>query len=79
MEEIAAELGSSGQDPVVTVEPEREYRLGRIGAGVVDAAGDVALVLVLHGFPQRTPGTRVAEIGERLAAAAREVSAKLAP
>lgn len=79
MEEIAAELGETGQDPVVDLDPAHEYRLGRIGAGVLDPAGDVALVLVLHGFPPRVPGARVAEIGERLAAVAREVSAKLAP
>ncbi|MDI2132536.1 IclR family transcriptional regulator [Yinghuangia seranimata] len=77
LEEIAGELGDTDHDVVLDVDPDREYRLGRIGAGVVDADGDVALVLALHGFAPRTPGDRVADVGRRLAAVAAEVSARL--
>lgn len=79
LEEIAAELGDSAQEQILDVDPARDdYRIGRIGAGVVDAAGEVALVLALHGFGARTSGARVAEVGTRLAGVAREVSARLA-
>jgi DNA-binding IclR family transcriptional regulator len=77
VEEIAAELGDPAQDSVLDLEPGREYRIGRIGAGVLDAVGDVALVLALHGFGARTEGSRAAEIGARLAAVAAEVTAQL--
>ncbi|MGR6999833.1 hypothetical protein ACU686_19975 [Yinghuangia aomiensis] len=79
MEEIAAELRRDRPGPGRRPGPQHEYRLGRIGAGVLDPAGDVALVLVPHGFRRASRARGSREIGERLAAVAREVSAKLAP
>ncbi|WP_436776968.1 IclR family transcriptional regulator [Yinghuangia sp. YIM S09857] len=79
LEEIAAELGDPDQDPIHEIDPDRDYRVGRIGAGVLEPSGEVALVIALHGFGARTDGRRVADIGRRLAAVAREVSAQLVP
>lgn len=78
LEEIAAELGDPGQDPIHDIDPDREYRVGRIGAGVLDPSGEVALVIALHGFGARTEGRSVVDIGRRLAAVAEEAAAQLA-
>ncbi|MGW0658149.1 IclR family transcriptional regulator [Streptodolium elevatio] len=78
LEEIAAELADPDQDPIHEIDPDREYRVGRIGAGVLDPSGEVALVIALHGFGARTDGRGVADIGGRLAAVAADVAAQLA-
>lgn len=78
LEEIAAELGDPDQDPIHEIDPEREYRVGRIGAGVLDPSGEVALVIALHGFGARTDGRGVVAIGRRLAAVAGDVAGQLA-
>ncbi|RVU20817.1 hypothetical protein EOT10_26040 [Streptomyces antnestii] len=69
---VAAELAGSAYE-LLDIEPEREYTIATVVAAVHDSAGAVALALTVNGL-RRARGSRVVEIGERLAGVARAIT-----
>ena len=70
LESLTVERVPPDAAQVVDIEPEADYRVGRIGAPVFGPDGELALILAVYGFGPVTSGERVAEIGERLTKAA---------